>query len=443
MRWPRLAALSALVCVLMGPPSTPAAAPSAAAQTRALAPLENPVWLCRPGLPNNPCNQDAAGNPQRAGPSFTNRYPTGGDVDLGATRVAAGISSPEPYATPSGPAVDCFYVYPTVDVEPNPRRRVGSEPPVPQDQHMATTLLQASRFARQCRIFAPVYRQATLSELAIAIATGTEPDFRAGLMDVEQAWLDYWDNHNVDLATGRRRGVVLIGHSQGAANLIRVAQEHIDGNPAMQDRIVSALLMGSPVTVPLDRPDGGGGDPGTTFQHLPACQRPSAADPVPVGCVVSYSAFAQDGDDTPVEGALFGRSTSPGHKALCVNPAALLSGSPGATTPIDAYLGTRRLFSASALDPTGALGSLVAGYVVADHPSGYSHYPDTFAGQCRFVEDAGGNWSWLNVTGGDALLPPGASTSTLGLHNPELNLTHGNLAALVAAQTEAWLDLHG
>ena len=46
------------------------------------------------------------------------------------------------------------------------------------------------------------------------------------------------------------RGIVFIGHSQGAVILIRLLQQEVDRTPALRNRLVSALLMGGNVTVP-------------------------------------------------------------------------------------------------------------------------------------------------------------------------------------------------
>jgi hypothetical protein len=98
-----------------------------------------------------PCNQDLRGAPQTtaAGAAYTQSYPQGGQRStLDATRIAAdGSAAKEDFAAPESPPVDCFYVYPTVDLLPNPLLQVGSLAPAPQDTEMAVTLAQAARFS--------------------------------------------------------------------------------------------------------------------------------------------------------------------------------------------------------------------------------------------------------------------------------------------------------
>ncbi len=101
-------------------------------------------------------------------------------------------------------------------------------------------------------MFAPVYRQLTLLELAGGILTGTSPDPSVGFGDVEKAFADYWAHDNVDPVTGERRGVVLIGHSQGTAALSALMRSTFDGDAGMRRQLVAAYLLGGDVQVPVD-----------------------------------------------------------------------------------------------------------------------------------------------------------------------------------------------
>lgn len=90
-------------------------------------PLVQPVWLCRPGMAGNPCNQDQFGAPPDGAAPFQVRYPKSGvQADLGSTVVAPdGSIRVDPSPSPNRPAVDCFYAYPTVDPVPNPTPQIG------------------------------------------------------------------------------------------------------------------------------------------------------------------------------------------------------------------------------------------------------------------------------------------------------------------------------
>ncbi len=244
------------------------------------------VWLCRPGLAHDPCTADRT-----------------------TTLVAANGSTHTQHApTAKSRPVDCFYVYPTVSPQPTINANLTIDP---IERSVATA--QASRFSQVCRVYAPMYRQLTLQAIgggatsaAVALAYG----------DVRDAWRDYLahDNHG--------RGVVLIGHSQGAGMLIQLIKQEIDAKPKVRSKLTSALLLGGNVVVPR------GHDVGGDFAHIPACRSTKQT-----GCVVAYSSF----DHTPPADAIFGRASAGFNRArggstvkdpqvLCTNPAALRGG---------------------------------------------------------------------------------------------------------------------
>lgn len=402
-------------------------------------PLAETVWLCRPGMTGNPCNQDAEGSPQTTTDgAYTQRYVSGAPQTLDTTVHTPDGTTTEPYTPPGNSAVDCFYVYPTVDTTSNPPLRIGSLPPVPQDVEMAVTLAQVSRLAQHCRLFVPVYRQASLIEVGLGFL-GLTPDTATGAGDVLDAWDDYWAHDNTDPATGKRRGVVLLGHSQGSAAVVNLIRQRMDDTPAVRDHLVSAIVLGGNVQVPDGRPDGGGSDADATFQHVPACERASAQAPLPTGCVVAYSAYDLPEGQHPAPDAVFSRSTTPGHHILCVDPAALLRGdAPGAVGPLDTYLPTRRLLQGSLLAPNGHLALVMSGFTLPDDPTGYARYPGTVTGGCASARDSVGTADWLQLATGQSLFPDSARTSGLGLHVADFNVAQGDLIRLVAAQSAAW-----
>lgn len=254
-------------------------------------------WLCRPG------RDDACA------------------IDLTATIIQAdGSMVREPFTRAADPAIDCFYVYPTVSTDPggNSDLKAG-----PEENFVAT--VQFARFGAKCRTFAPLYRQATLTSLHARMNGGAGPvaDRALAYNDVLAAWRHYMAHDN------KGRGVVLIGHSQGAAVLLSLIKAEIDGKP-VQKQLVSAILPGTNVVVP------NGADVGGSLKHIPACR---AADQT--GCVISYASFR----DTvpPSANSLFGRGVEPmtmqafpNSHGLCTNPASLGGGS----APLRAYFQT-------------------------------------------------------------------------------------------------------
>jgi hypothetical protein len=389
-----LAVLAALVlavgCSGSSSPSPGASPSSGSRPSPATAatnlPVSHPtVWLCRPGMANNPCE--------------------GG---LDATVVGTGSArSVQKFQPAANPKIDCFYVYPTLS-----EAKSTNAPLAPEPAAIGVARSQAARFASVCRLYVPLYRQLTLA----SISNGGYGDPKAQALaagDVDSAWHDYLDHDN------QGRGVVLIGHSQGAGQLTRLIRSEIDRNPAERSKLVSALLPGGNVLVPE------GKDVGGVFANVPACRRTDQT-----GCVVSYSSFSE----TPPPDSLFGRAAAApilnpgaetaGMQVLCVNPASLGSG----PADLHPYLPTRHLGGTLVATPTATLPDLPTGFVAF---SG-------LRGECRNV----GGASWLQITGGGSPYAARATAQTIGptwgLHLLDVSDSYGDLVSLVGKQAAAW-----
>jgi hypothetical protein len=123
-----------------------------------------------------------------------------------------------------------------------------------------------------------MYRQVTLAGAGLGGAgpSSTPANRALPISDVEHAFEDYLQHYN------HGRGFVLIGQSQGAKVLKSVIADEIDPNPAVRDRLLSAILMGGNVLVKGDT--GIGGD----FKHIRACQSNTQLE-----CVIAFSTFDQ------------------------------------------------------------------------------------------------------------------------------------------------------
>ncbi len=344
------------------------------------------VWLCRPGLAGDPCTSDLT-------TTVVERS--------GATHVERALPA-------SRPAVDCFYAYPTIsgDSTVNASLAAGF-----REQEVA--IAQASRFSQVCRVYAPVYRQITLSALEHP-ARITRADALVAYDDVLAAFRDYLAHYN------HGRGIVFIGHSQGAVILIRLLAQEVDRKPAVRRRLVSALLMGGNLTVPKGKRVGG------DFAHIPAC-----ASSRQTGCVVAYSSFTtkppansqfgRTSSDAGV-GLLAPRSLSPNLQIMCVNPAAPAGG----TAVLAPYF------------PSLVLSFLPAGSAPAVQTPWIS-LPRDYSARCESSGDA----SWLQIThigGSDDQRPllTQLEDPALGLHVLDVNIALGDLVRLVQGQAAAY-----
>src|SRR5471032_135962 len=351
------------------------------------------TWLCRPG------RQDACA------------------VDLTTTVITAdGKMTREDWAADPKAPIDCFYIYPTVSTEPGGNSSMTQSP-----AEKAVIRAQFARFASKCRPYAPMYRQVTLAALQAGIAGSPIPVNRLmAYEDVRDAWNYYLEHDN------QGRGVVLIGHSQGAIVLTALIKNEIDGKP-VQARMISALLLGTSLPVPK------GKDVGGAFQHIPLCHSATQT-----GFVIVYSSFRST--IPPPANSRFGRVQGEGMQAACVNPAALGGGS----GELHAYLasGGRSIVGSSAeprawLTPPKPI----------DTP--FVSVPGLLTAQCVY----NGTFSYLEVTvhgnpadpraddiAGD-VMANGQVNASLGLHLIDVNLAMGNLVDIVREQAKAYAAL--
>jgi len=363
-----------------GSSSTPAS--NAAPVVRNRVDAAGITWLCRPGLVADPC----------AG-SLTTTVVSPSGTRRTVRRQAA-----------ANPPIDCFYVYPTVSTE-----KTGNASLAVQAAETGVANAQAAQFSRDCRVYAPMYRQATLASLVGQSTTPVQPN--EAYENVLAAWRDYLAHYNDN------RGFVLIGHSQGAFILKQLIAQVIEKTPSVRRRLVSAILLGGNVTVPDGKTVGG------TFSNVSACRSPSQT-----GCVLAYSTFAANAPPPP--NSVFARTSTPGHHVLCTNPAALGGGT--GTLRADVPTELRGL--------AGVIGSGIAPLVPDVHTPWVS-WPEQFRAEC--VSAGGATWLSVAAEAPSAksvldqlahVLPP-----TWGLHLVDVNLALGNLVSVVADQSTHYL----
>ena len=349
-------------------------------------------WLCRPGRAGDAC-----------------------DVDLTTTVIAAdGTTAIEKFTADPKAPIDCFYVYPTVSTDATPNSDMSQDP-----AEKNVVLQQFARFASTCRPFAPMYRQISLRGLQTALATNADPLalFGKGTQydDVRDAWQYYLKNDN------QGRGVVLIGHSQGAFILQALIANEIDGKP-IQKQLVGAYILGATFLTPKGKQVGG------QFKQIPLCRKPGQ-----LGCVVNYSSFRST--VPPPGNTLFGHSADAAMSGNCTSPVTLGAGS----APLHAYLsGPGRMIAMG-----GAAPKWIADKTV-DTP--FVSVPGLLTAECKTNEFA----TYLEIkVNGDPSDPRadditgdigavGKPLANWGLHLIDVNLAMGNLLDLVAQQSKAY-----
>lgn len=350
-------------------------------------------WLCRPG------NSRAC------------------EVDMSTTIVNAdGSIRLEPWSSNPFAPVDCFYVYPTVSQENSANSDMIAGP----DEYNVVRS-QFARMGSQCRTFAPLYRQVTLTALRASMAGGDSdltPDRELGYQDVVDAW-NYYLEHDND-----GRGVVLVGHSQGAGVLTRLIVNEIEGRD-VQEQIVSAMLLGTTIQVPEDDVVGG------TFEHMPLCENGDQ-----VGCIVTYASYRDT--SPPPASALFGRHSDDNDTvSACTNPAQLAKGS----NELNAYL--------SNLPPAGFSSSESTPWTTtgANISTPFVSVPGLLSAECVSNDE----FTYLEITvnadpddqrtdeiSGDVMNPDGSVNESWGLHLLDVNAAMGDLVELISRQAQAY-----
>ncbi|WP_300389980.1 DUF3089 domain-containing protein [Henriciella sp.] len=340
-------------------------------------------WLCHPGKEGDACEKD-----------------------LSYTVVQAdGSTEVKSFEPAENPPIDCFYVYPTIsfDTTPNSDLEAGGE-----ENRVAAT--QFGAFAETCRLFAPVYRQVTLTHLQSLMRGGEyTADAELAYGDVKAAWDTYLDKEN------NGRGVVLIGHSQGARMIEQLLRQDVLGSTE-EDLVVSAMPIGYTVYGDAETGNLGSLEPCTTAGQT--------------GCVISYVSFRAD--SPPPAESRFGVNDPDGRRALCINPAEL-SGDDG---ELDARLSRAGFFG---LDNT----SFIEGETIE---TDYAALPGMLSAEC--VETDAHTYLAVQVDGDTAdpraddivgdVVVEGEVLGDWGLHLIDMNVAMGNLVTIVSEQAETW-----
>ncbi|MEJ7732619.1 MAG: DUF3089 domain-containing protein [Polyangiaceae bacterium] len=256
-------------------PAPPAQLTSAAAGFESAHYADPESWLCLPG------RQDAcAGN-------------------LDATEIGADGSHVvvRDKPAPGAEKVDCFYVYPTVDLRLSAANHEDFDDLGPMT---LATVSQAARFRSTCSLYVPLYRQVTIGTY-LRRAEVKKRYTDVAFSDVAAAFLHYMARYN------RGHRIVLLGHSQGGEMVSLLLKRFFDRDPAMHERLLLAMPIGWAMEVAAGKTTGG------TFANVPICTQIAET-----GCVVGYRAFL--GGTTH---DAYPSGPSAGHESVCVNPAAL------------------------------------------------------------------------------------------------------------------------
>lgn len=351
------------------------------------------LWLCRPDIDNDYCDT--------ADLSTTEIQPDGSMVVLDEI-------APDP-----GAEVDCFYVYPTVNHDPEPGNTEALVPP--PEEVIAITEWQAAHYRDVCRMFAPLYHQMSLVTYSAYWPTWEDTEiFQKAYDDVVEAFDYYMRVHN------KGRGFVLIGHSQGSHMLTNLLEDRFDDDEGLREQLVSAVLMGPTNRVQVLEGEVIGG----SFSNIPLC---TGADQT--GCVIAHDSNAAGVDTFPDTSVLY----SPPSARACVNPASIGGGS----GTLSAFVFPRSSTNLGAYFPDGVDTEWVS-------------YPKIYRSWCAdgdefhvLLVDVASDYT------GEVLLTPediqdiyvaNGTPLNRNLHGVEQYIASTNLVRIVEQQIASWLN---
>ena len=307
------------------------------------------MWYSRPGM--------GTSDPARYQPAIAESMPETGELPDGAEQTpspeapaaersldgetpapAARTFTGEPADAQALPSFAVFFVPPTSYIQAGGDWNATLDDKTTNDRARLFLKGIASPFNRADELWAPRYRQAAAGAF-LTDKPEAQQAIDAAYDDVAQAFDFFLASVAPD------KPIVLAGHSQGAAHVLRLLREKIAGTP-VQARIAAVYAPGWPISVEHD----------LAALPLPACAAAGQAQ-----CLLAWSSFSDDGDADMIMRryeATVGYDGQPRGDGpiLCVNP---LTGGVNGSAPASANLGT--------LVPDESLsrGELVAGSVPA------------------------------------------------------------------------------
>jgi len=170
---------------------------------------------------------------------------------------------------PVDSTVDVFFLHPTTYTRKSKMKTRNAEIDdayINAKTDYSSLLYQASVFNKQCRVFAPRYRQAHIKNFYEKNKDIAAAAFELAYQDLKNAFDYYLETWN------KGRPIIIAGHSQGSMLGERLLKEYFEGK-ALMNQLVAAYLIGWPV-------------PKNYFSALKMCE-----DSLQTGCICSWRTF--------------------------------------------------------------------------------------------------------------------------------------------------------
>ncbi|MGQ0738026.1 MAG: DUF3089 domain-containing protein [Bacteroidota bacterium] len=163
-------------------------------------------------------------------------------------------------------AVDVFFLHPTTFTKNKDRHIANAavdDAYINAKTDYSTILYQASVFNRQCRVFAPRYRQAHIRNFFKKDKKAADAAFDIAYEDIRSSFEFYLKNWNGGSP------VIIASHSQGSLLAERLLKDYFEDRP-LKNKLVAAYIIGWPV-------------PKDYFTTLKMCE-----DSLQTGCICSW-----------------------------------------------------------------------------------------------------------------------------------------------------------
>jgi Protein of unknown function (DUF3089) len=171
---------------------------------------------------------------------------------------------------PLDSSVDVFFLYPTsytMKLKLKKQNASIDDDYINAKTDYSSILYQASVFNNQCRVFAPRYRQAHISNFFSKDKEKAAKAFDLAFEDVKTAFEFYLKNWN------NGKPIIIASHSQGSLLAELLLKEFFDNptvSPSLKNKLVVAYIIGWPV-------------PKDYFTSLKMC-----SDSLQTGCICSW-----------------------------------------------------------------------------------------------------------------------------------------------------------
>jgi hypothetical protein len=138
--------------------------------------------------------------------------------------------------------VDVFFLHPTTLTKTKNKQAnaVIDDPYINAKTDYSTILYQASVFNSECRVFAPRYRQAHISNFFSTDSAKALQSFRIAYEDIKAAFEYYVQHFN------NGRPIIIAAHSQGSKLAAWLLKDYFENKP-LYNKLVVAYLTGWPI----------------------------------------------------------------------------------------------------------------------------------------------------------------------------------------------------